>query len=162
VVMAPPTVPGGTFRILEKFQWRGLDFEAQADKIKSITENYNVVYMGIDGTGMGQGVFQLVSKFFPQARSIQYDLPTKVRMVLKAQSVISKGRLEFDAQHVDIAHAFMAIKKTLTGSGRAMTYEAGRNDETGHADLAWAVMHVLDNEPLEGMTHANTSYMEFS
>lgn len=162
VVMAPPSVPGGKFRILEKHQWRGLDFEAQAQKIKEITERYNVVYMGIDSTGMGQGVYQCVTKFFPQARAIQYDLATKVRMVLKAQSVISKGRLEFDAQHVDIAHAFMAIKKTLTTSGRAMTFEAGRNDETGHADLAWAVMHVLDNEPLEGMSEANTSMMEFS
>ena len=31
-----------------------------------------------------------------------------------------------------------------------MTYTAGRNAHTGHADLAWALMHALYNEPLEG------------
>lgn len=35
VVMAPPTVPGGKFRILERHQWRGMDFRAQADAIKT-------------------------------------------------------------------------------------------------------------------------------
>jgi len=41
-----------------------------------------------------------------------------------------------------------------------MTYTAGRTDETGHADLAWALFHALHNEPLEGMTAQNTSFME--
>lgn len=35
VVVAPPTVPGGKFRILERHQWRGMDFRAQADAIKN-------------------------------------------------------------------------------------------------------------------------------
>ncbi|MFS6749785.1 terminase large subunit domain-containing protein, partial [Staphylococcus aureus] len=30
VVIAPPVVPGGKFRILERHQWRGMDFRAQA------------------------------------------------------------------------------------------------------------------------------------
>ncbi|WP_423807058.1 hypothetical protein [Proteus mirabilis] len=34
VVIAPPKVPGGKFRILERHQWRGMDFRAQADAIK--------------------------------------------------------------------------------------------------------------------------------
>jgi hypothetical protein len=40
-------------------------------------------------------------------------------------------------------------------------YTAGRNDNTGHADLAWALFHALHNEPLEGQTAANTGVMEF-
>ncbi|MGH8082451.1 MAG: terminase, partial [Lysobacter sp.] len=30
VVVAPPLVPGGKFRLLEKHQWRGMDFKTQA------------------------------------------------------------------------------------------------------------------------------------
>ena len=56
----------------------------------------------------------------------------------------------------------MAIKKTLTPSGRHVTYTAGRNSETGHADLAWACMHALANEPLEGDIVANQSIVEIS
>ncbi|MNT68643.1 hypothetical protein D3C72_2068930 [compost metagenome] len=54
----------------------------------------------------------------------------------------------------------MAIRKTITASGRQYTYTAGRNDETGHADLAWALFHALQNEPLEGQTAVNTGFME--
>ncbi len=109
---------------------------------------------------MGVGVFQIVSKFFPQATAFSYSPEVKTRLVLKAQNVISKQRLEFDAGWTDIAQAFMAIKKTLTASGKHVTYDAGRNDETGHADLAWAVMHALANEPLDGETESTQSFME--
>ncbi|SOD25291.1 Uncharacterized protein YjcR [Variovorax sp. YR752] len=162
VVLAPPERPGGKFRVLEKHQFRGLDFEAQAEAIRKITERYNVAFIGIDTTGLGQGVYQLVSKFFPAAKAINYSLEVKTRLVLKAKSVISKGRLEFDAGWVDLAHAFLAIRKTLTASGRNITFEAGRTEDTGHADLAWACMHALDNEPLEGITTANSGFMEIS
>ena len=72
------------------------------------------------------------------------------------------GRLQFDAGWTDIAQSFMAIRKILTPSGRAVTYDAGRSQETGHADLAWSVMHALDYEPFEGSTASNTSFMEIS
>ena len=48
----------------------------------------------------------------------------------------------------------------FTAGGRQYTYTAGRNDTTGHADLAWALFHALHNEPLEGQTAANTGRME--
>lgn len=160
VVMAPPATLGGKFRILERFQWRGMDFEAQANAIKEITQRYNVEYIGIDTTGMGVGVFQIVRNFFPQVTAINYSAEVKTRMVLKAQNVIGKERLQFDASWTDIAQAFMAIRKTLTNSGMHVTYDAGRSSETGHADLAWACMHVLIHEPLDGGTQTSNSFME--
>lgn len=160
VVLAPPMVAGGKFRILERFQWRGMDFEAQAEAIRQMTLRYNVEYIGIDTTGMGLGVFPLVRQFFPAATAIQYSVEVKTRMVLKAKNAISKGRLEFDAGWIDIAQAFMSIRKTLTASGRQATYDATRNDDTGHADLAWACMHALDHEPIEGGNESNQSFME--
>ena len=160
VVLAPPAEPGGKFRILERHQWRGMDFEAQADAIREMTVRFNVVYIGIDTTGMGIGVFPMVRMFFPGVTAISYSPEVKTRMVLKAQNIISKARLQFDAGWIDIAQAFMAIRKTLTASGRQVTYDAGRSAETGHADLAWACMHALDFEPIEGSASAATSIME--
>lgn len=160
VVLALPAKPGGTFRALERHQLRGMDFEGQAELIRQVTQRYNVVHLGVDTTGIGQAVYQLVSKFYPAARSYNYSIDLKTRLVLKAKSVISKGRLEFDASWVELAHAFLAIKKVLTASQRHTTYDAGRNAETGHADLAWATMHALDYEPLEGQTASNTTILE--
>lgn len=160
VVVAPPAVRGGQFRCLEKHQWRGMDFAGQADAIKKITDRYRVTYIGIDASGIGAGVYQLVKQFFPSARSITYSIEVKNRLVLKAKDVISSGRLEFDAGWTDLAQAFMSIRKTMTASGRQSTFEAGRSEETGHADLAWATMHALDNEPLEGSGGRSTSILE--
>lgn len=160
VVIAPPAVPGGKFRVLEKHQWRGMDFEAQARSIKQITERFNVTYMAIDQTGIGQGVYQLVKVFYPSAVGLHYSPEVKGRLVLKGLSVVRGARLEFDAGWTDLAQSFMAIKKTVTASGRQVTYTAGYNQETGHADLAWATLHALGNEPLEGTTSSNTSILE--
>lgn len=160
VVLAPPAVPGGKFRLLHRQQFRGADFDAQAEYIRSITQQYNVTFMGIDTTGMGQGVYQQVIKFYPQARAYHYDLALKSRLVLKAQQVITKGRLEMDHDCTDVAASFMAIKKVLTPSQRHVTYHSGRSDDIGHADLAWAVMHALDNENLAGDVLGGNSSVE--
>lgn len=148
VVLAPPLVPGGKFRILERHQWKGMDFATQAESIKSLTDKYSVEYIGIDATGIGQGVFQLVRNFFPAAREIRYSPEVKTSMVLKAKDLITSGRLEYDAGHTDITQSFMAIRKTMTASGRSATYEASRSEEVSHADIAWAAMHAMINEPL--------------
>lgn len=113
---------------------------------------YNVEYIGIDATGIGQGVFQLVRAFYPAAREIRYSAEVKTAMVLKAKDTIGSGsgsgRLEYDTAYTDITKSFMAIRKTMTASGRGMTYEASRSEEASHADVAWATMHALLNEPL--------------
>ncbi|MGI4815409.1 MAG: terminase ATPase subunit family protein [Janthinobacterium lividum] len=160
VVVAPPCVPGGKFRVLERVQFRGNDFEAQAEAIEAVTKRYHVTYIAIDTTGMGQGVYQLVRKFFPAAVALNYSPEVKTRLVLKGLSVVRNGRLEFDAGWTDLAAAFMAIKQGMTASGRQSTYRADRNEETGHADLAWACLHAIDREPLADGGIQTTGFME--
>jgi uncharacterized protein YjcR len=147
VVVAPPLEKGGKFRILEKYSWRGQSFTFQAAQIKKICERFNVQHIGIDITGIGYGVIDLVRDFFPRVTPIHYSLETKNLLVLKAQDTIQARRIEWDAGWNDIASAFLTIKRGATGSGQ-ITYSASRTDATGHADIAWAVMHALHNEPL--------------
>ncbi|MBX9295719.1 terminase family protein [Chromobacterium vaccinii] len=160
VVLAPPAVSGGKFRILERHQFQGADYEAQAKFIKDTCDRFHVAYIGIDSTGLGSAVYQLVKNFRPDAVAFDYNVELKTKMVLKAMNVLGNGRLEYDAGHTDIAASFMSIKKVLTPSGRQATYQAGRSEETSHADLAWATMHALFNEPLEGASTTNSSVME--
>lgn len=147
VVVAPPLVPGGKFRVLEKHSWRGHSFTYQAAQVKKLCERFNVQHIGIDVTGVGYGVFDLVRDFFPRATPIHYSLETKNTLVLKAQDTIQGRRIEWDADWSDIAAAFLTIKRGATNSGQ-ITYSASRTDATGHADIAWAVMHALAQEPL--------------
>jgi uncharacterized protein YjcR len=150
VIAAPPAEVGGSFRLLERHQLRGMDFEQQAEFIRAVLSKYNCVYLGIDATGIGSAVYQLVAKWMPRVTRIDYSIEVKATMVMKAQNVVSRGRIAFDASWSDLIGSFLAIKKTLTASGRSITFKAGRGSVTSHADLAWATMHILLNEPLDG------------
>jgi uncharacterized protein YjcR len=158
VVVAPPLEPGAKFRILEKHSWRGHSFTYQAAQVKKLTERFNVQHIGIDITGVGYGVFDLVRDFYAKATPIHYSLETKNTLVLKAQDTIQGSRIEWDAGWTDIAQAFLTIKRGTTTSGQ-VTYSASRTDATGHADIAWAVMHALANEPLNTNKRRRSRYV---
>lgn len=149
VAIAAPTKPGGKFRILEKKRLKGKQFDEQADAIKEMCGKYTVTKIGIDVTGAGKAVHQLVAKWFPTAHPITYSVQTKTAMVLKAKNVVTAGRLEFDAGWLDMMAAFMAIRPEITKGGTQVTYVASRSGGVGHADLAWATMHALFFEPLD-------------
>lgn len=160
VVVAPPLVAGGKFRVLERHQFKGDNFAEQAEHIRNITLRYNVEYIGIDTTGMGYGVAELVAEFFPALTTFNYSPEVKTQLVYKTLDVIRNGRLEFDAGDKDLAQSLMSIKKTLTASQKQITFTSGRSEEIGHADLAWALMHAIYNEPLAGITERNSSMLE--
>jgi len=149
VVVAPPQGKNGKFRVLEKLQWRGKDFEAQAAEIKRLTKKYRVAEIAIDANGMGAAVHQLVVKFFPRARRMDYTPLGKSLMVLKAKNVFSNRRIEFDSGWTDLARALMSIHPKLTKNQQQITYVARRSAETGHGDLAWALLHALFCEPMD-------------
>ncbi|ANC00652.1 terminase [Pseudomonas putida] len=158
VIVAPPAEPGGNFRILEKYSWRGQSFTYQAAQIKQLTTRFNVQHIGIDTTGVGIGVYDVVCDFYPRAQRIHYSLETKTTLVLKAQDVIRAGRIEWDAGWTDIAQAFLTIKRGTTAGGQ-ITFSASRTEATGHADIAWAVMHALHNEPLNTNKRRKSRYL---
>ncbi|WP_299945946.1 terminase family protein [uncultured Microbulbifer sp.] len=147
VVVAPPLKEGDKFRVLEKIVLRNRAWQYQANRIRELTEKYNVQFIGIDCTGPGHGVFEMVQNFFRRATPIHYGLETKTALVLKTQDVIESQRIQWDAEHTDIPQAFLQIHQTTTGKDQ-ITYAANRTSTTGHADVAWAVMHALSNEPL--------------
>lgn len=158
VVIAPPLEPGAKFRILEKHSWRGHSFTYQASQVKKLTERFNVQHIGIDVTGVGYGVFDIVRDFYAKATPIHYSLEAKNALVLKAQDTIQGSRIEWDAGWTDIAQAFLTIKRGSTNSGQ-ITYSASRTDATGHADIAWAIMHALTNEPLNTNKRRRSRYV---
>jgi hypothetical protein len=150
VVIAPPIVAVEKFRVLEKHYWKGLNFQHHVTQIEKAFERYNVTYLGVDVTGIGGGVWDLISKKHPrEARAIHYSQESKNRLVMKMIDVVEDNRIQFDAEHKDLAMAFMAIKRVTTSSGNALTFKADRSDVTGHADGFWAIAHAVINEPLD-------------
>ncbi|MBY8128937.1 terminase ATPase subunit family protein [Vibrio fluvialis] len=153
MVVAPPIVAAEKFRILEKHTWRGLSFQHQASEISKVFERFNVTYLGIDITGIGAGVYDLLSNKYPRETvAIHYSNENKNRLVMKMIDVIDGNRLQFDAGMKETAMSFMAIKRVSTNSGNMMTFKADRSEVVGHADDFWALSHALINEPLDHTT----------
>ncbi|WP_432786967.1 hypothetical protein AAEX37_01029 [Oligella sp. MSHR50489EDL] len=148
-VIAPPKVENGKFRLIEKIRLHSKSFAFQAQTIKEMVKKYNVTKMSIDTNGIGEAVYQIVENFYPRAQKLNYNIQQKILIVEKTKDVLRNGRLEMDAKDLDVVQAFLGIKKDITPSGRHITYSAGRTEKLGHADLAWAVMYALANEPIE-------------
>lgn len=146
VVLAAPATPRGKFLLLERLSFVNKSWQYQADEIEKLIGRYNVVHVGIDCTGPGAGVFEQVQGVYPNAEPIHYSVEVKTRLVLKAQSVVVDGRIRWDAEHSDIAPAFLAIKRQ--SNGKTISYVAARDSNIGHADVAWAIMHALSFEQL--------------
>lgn len=148
VVLAPPERAGGKFRVLQRFQIWGADFDGQAALIRRLCEVYNVTRIRIDATGVGRAVFKLVQAFFPMVEGLQYTADLKIDMVHKLLDTFKRGRIEIDAAATDLFAALISVRRTMTESGRSVTYETPRSATTGHGDLAWALLMALHIEAL--------------
>lgn len=149
VIVAPPLYAVEKYRVLRVFNWQGMNFRWQAKQIEELFKKYNFTYLGVDVTGIGQGVFENIQHFALRvAVPIRYDRHTKDQLVLKAADVVESQRIEWDKDMKEIAASFMAIRRTTTQSGGAMTFVADRSAVTGHAEAFWAIAHALHNEPL--------------
>lgn len=146
-ILAIPLTPTEKWRVLRHVSFNGQNFQYQANRIKEIYDSHNVKHIGIDVTGIGHGVFELVEQFYSRATPITYSVQSKTQLVVKAIDVIENGRLQYAAGDKVITQSFMMITKTTTGSG-VITYAANRSNTTGHADVAWSVMHALDYEDI--------------
>ena len=159
-VIAPPLITGGKFRTIETRQLRGMEFEEQAKAIEDLTFKYNVRHIAIDGTGIGEAVWQLVKKFFPAAVCFIMSLSSKRTLVLKMQQVIRAGRWEYDRSEQALVSAFNAVRKITTPGGQ-ITYDTDRARGVSHGDLAWSTMLAVINEPIGRENGGGGSVMEF-
>jgi uncharacterized protein YjcR len=154
-VIAPPEKEGQPYRVLERIHLDHMPPHVQAQHIKKVCERYDVEFLGIDTTGAGISVAEHVKKFFPNYTAINYSVESKTRMALRAKELFTRRKLHFDAGSIDIAKAFIAIKQALTGSQRQMTFISSRSKETGHSDVAWAIMNALEKAPLASTDQIN-------
>ncbi|HFW3090568.1 TPA: terminase family protein [Salmonella enterica subsp. enterica serovar Reading] len=160
VVIGVPVVAVERYRVLEVFRWKGLSLVWMSEQIRTIKSRYNMTYIGIDVTGMGIGVFEMVQGFARrEAKAIHYSVESKNRLVMKMLDVVESNRIEWNEEQKEIATAFLQVKKTTTASGNAMTFVADRSNENGHADVFFAIAHAMDNEPLNYRTKRKSTWI---
>ncbi|EMK9615661.1 oxidoreductase, partial [Escherichia coli] len=116
----------------------------------------------IDVTGgNGEGVFQIVKKFFPMAVPYNFNIASKRALVMKMLQVVRAGRWEYDRSERDLIQAFASVRKIQTPGGY-ITYDTDRSRGVSHGDLAWATMLAVINEPIGAEREDNRGFaMEF-
>ncbi|QSB01983.1 terminase family protein [Methylomonas sp. EFPC1] len=154
--LAIPLIPGEAWRVLRTDSYHGQNFQYQSNRIKDVRDTHNVQFIGIDTTGIGHGVFELVQVWYPAVTPIHYSMEMKTKLVVKALDVIENNRLKYKAGDHEITRAFLMISKTTTGSGQ-ITYASNRSTEAGHADVAWSIMHALQYEPIDNNARKSTA-----
>lgn len=112
VVIGVPIVAVERYRVLEVFRWKGLSLIWMSEQIHTIKSRYNMTYIGIDVTGMGIGVFEMVQGFARrEAKAIHYSVESKNRLVMKMLDVVDTDRIEWSEDQKEIATAFLQVKK---------------------------------------------------
>lgn len=157
VVALKPIKKGGVFRFIERIRLKGSSYEEQAKVIEEITKKYNVVHLEMDTSGVGSAVAELVRKFYPSLKEVDYSADVKRMMAYKAREIINAGRLQFDAGWDDVVHSFLMIRQHTTKASNQITMISNRTKKGSHADLAWAAMHVLHWEPIDILNDHSTT-----
>ena len=146
VVLEVPLHAGQKWRVIETQQFKGITSEYQASRIKEVYDRFNVVWCGIDTTGIGHDTYQCCLDLkLKNLVPIWYTVAVKVDMVTRAKRLIDGGRFEYDMGNKDLTQSLMMISQITTHSG-AITYGASRQNNVGHADLAWAAFHAMAAE----------------
>lgn len=149
VLIAPPALPGEKYRLLARFQWHGLSYTYQAEQIRKLCDQYNITYIGIDTSGVGYGVYEMVADFARRAATpINYSPDVKAEMVLKVYDLVDKHLIEWSDKESDIPASFLMIKQTSTQKGSKQTFVADRNSQNQHADVFWAICNAINKKPL--------------
>lgn len=150
VIIAPPVTPSEKYRVLARFQWRGLAFKWQAEQIRQLMQKYNFSYIGVDATGVGYGVFEELQTFARRiVVPILYNPDVKTELVLKVHDLVEEHeKLEWANTETDIPACFLMVKQTTTKSGNKSTFIADRSASTQHSDVFWAIAHALHKKPL--------------
>lgn len=146
-ILLPPLTPGGAIKVLERHRWVGISYIEQVKRIRELAQKYNFSHLAVDATGPGIGAYEQIRQFLPFTVPVAYAVQSKARLVLKAMEVMQENRLFFDAADLGIAQAFLTVRQCSTESG-VISYKASRSAETGHGDVAWAIMNALSAEPL--------------
>lgn len=138
-----------------------MDFAVQAQSIKALTKKYTMKYIGVDATGIGQGVFQLVSQFFPAAREIKYSPQVKRRWCSRPGAPSPAG----------VWSTTMDRRTSRNRHGYPQYHDRQRQPLNLWGELqrrgqlrrrAWVIIYALLNEPLTAASGSATpSILEF-
>jgi len=155
------TLQAPTYRVAHRLQWIGQNHLTVFGQIKSLAESWNPLYIVIDATGVGEGLWTLLDKVFPgRVFPVKFSRPEKSDIGYRFLGIIETGRFrdccltdQVRAQY-DACQSEILIGPTKTMRWGVPESARGPSGELIHDDylLADALIAVLDRMPWVAQT----------
>jgi hypothetical protein len=147
------TLLSPTYRVAHRLQWTGQNHLTVFGQLKSLAEAWNPLYIVIDATGVGEGMWALLDKAFPgRVIPVKFSQQEKSEIGYRFLAVIETGRFR-DLCPTDAVRAQYeaCTSEILPGPQKTLRWSVpegtrGPSGELVHDDylLADALVAVLD------------------
>lgn len=128
-----------TYRVVKRNAWQGERHTTIYGKIKAIAEGWNVQYIVIDSTGVGEGLWSMIAKRFPtKALPVKFTQQTKSEIGYGYIGMIETGRFRDCAPSVIVDEQYANCESEIL-IGPAKTMRWGVKD--GTRNLAGQLIH---------------------
>ena len=108
------TLNAPTYRILHRQQWTGINHLTLFGQLKALAESWRPLYIVIDATGVGEGLWALLDKAFPtRVIPVKFTQQVKSELGWKFLSIIDTGRFRDNAS----GRASSDARTATSGSG---------------------------------------------
>jgi len=133
------------YTVIHRLSWTGLNHLVVFGKIKALANNWLPLYLVIDATGVGEGLWALCNKAFPDV-----VIPVKFSGKVKSEigwaflTIIETGRFQDATQHPQAQKQYAAcVSEIKIGPAKTMSWGVpdGKRDENGkeiHDDFVLA------------------------
>ena len=128
-----------TYRVVQRQAWQGENHVSIFGKIKAIAETWNVQYIVIDSTGVGEGLWAMTAKRFPtKTIAVKFTQQTKSEIGYGYIGIIETGRFRDCAPSVIVDEQYANCESEIL-IGPAKTMRWGVKD--GTRNLAGQLIH---------------------
>jgi hypothetical protein len=160
------TLQAPTYRLAHRLQWIGQNHVTIFGQLKALAEAWNPLYIVIDATGVGEGMWALLDKAFPgRVLPVKFSSVEKSEIGYRFLAIIETGRFR-DLCPTDAVRAQYesCTSEILPGPQKTLRWSVpeGTRSPTGeliHDDylLADALVAVLDRQEWILQTSAEAS-----
>jgi len=161
------TLQAPTFRFIFRQQWTGQNHLTVFGAIKSLAEAWRPLYIVMDATGVGEGLWAMFDKAFPgRVIPVKFSQQVKSEIGWRYLAMIETGRVRDQCNTDAVREQYLACQsEILPGAGKTLRWgvpEGARNaaGELIHDDYLLADALVAELDRLQWYTPTETAVIE--
>ncbi|OGN76357.1 MAG: hypothetical protein A2X25_09025 [Chloroflexi bacterium GWB2_49_20] len=152
-----------TYRILHRVEWTGQNHLTVFGQLKSLAESWNPLYIVMDATGVGEGLWALLDKSFPgKVIPVKFTSATKSEIGYRFLAIIDTGRFRDCSSTPEVEIQYRTCQsEVLPGPTKTLRWGVpeGKRDSDGtliHDDFLLADSLVTQLDTLDWSFHSPT------